>query len=259
MKKGIVGLIICLSVFLVIGYFEINNKDNTILKNTKMVTKQNNNMLSLMLETSSGSGDYAPSTDGAWPSEGYSFNASLSKCENGSEITWDNTAKTVNFNGSVSDKCYVYFDLVPPAKYWNDNFSGKSYAFPNTPGTTYESVNALITGYNNFTNKPYYIKTTATEYQVCLYNEATGKEFCLKADYWVKGDTDGSATKAKLKADMESALGVPTSSCSSSTSEAYCIVLGSFECSTTSSGGVYCTDRAIGGCTVSTNDSASCE
>ena len=38
------------------------------------------------------------------------FNAELSKCENGSTLSWDNTKNVVVFSGNVSDKCYVYFD-----------------------------------------------------------------------------------------------------------------------------------------------------
>ena len=46
--------------------------------------------------------------------EGYKFNSNLSRCENGSELGWDDTKKTIVFSGNVSDKCYVYFDIFIP-------------------------------------------------------------------------------------------------------------------------------------------------
>ena len=68
-----------------------------------------------MLETEANSGNYEMTTATSWPTEGYVFNTTLSKCENGSELSWDDTNKKVLMSGNVSDKCYVYFDIyVPP-------------------------------------------------------------------------------------------------------------------------------------------------
>ena len=73
------------------------------------------NTLSMMLETEAGSGNYEMTTRSEWPTEGYVFNSELSKCENGGELSWDDTNKRVVMSGNVSDKCYVYFDVyVPP-------------------------------------------------------------------------------------------------------------------------------------------------
>ena len=67
------------------------------------------------LEQTAGAGDYKQVTQSNWPTEGYKFNAELSKCENGSTLSWDNTKNVVVFSGNVSDKCYVYFDIwIPP-------------------------------------------------------------------------------------------------------------------------------------------------
>ena len=52
-------------------------------------------------------------TRSEWPTEGYVFNANLSKCENGGELSWDDENKRVLMSGNVSDKCYVYFDIKP--------------------------------------------------------------------------------------------------------------------------------------------------
>ncbi len=76
--------------------------------------KNNSNMLSMMLETEAGSGKYQETTTSSWPTEGYTFNENLSKCEKGSSLSWDSTKNTVVMMGNNSDKCYVYFDLIPP-------------------------------------------------------------------------------------------------------------------------------------------------
>ena len=80
-------------------------------------TKNNSNMLSMMLETSAGSGEYQQTTASVWPTEGYTFNENLSKCEKGSSLSWDSTKNTVVMMGNVSDKCYVYFDVYVPPRY----------------------------------------------------------------------------------------------------------------------------------------------
>ena len=68
------------------------------------------NTLSMMLETEAGSGNYEMTTASSWPTDGYVFNSTLSKCENGGELSWDDEKKVVLMSGNVSDKCYVYFD-----------------------------------------------------------------------------------------------------------------------------------------------------
>ena len=70
------------------------------------------NTLSMMLETEAGSGNYEMTTASSWPTDGYVFNTTLSKCENGGELSWDDENKRVVMSGNVSDKCYVYFDKV---------------------------------------------------------------------------------------------------------------------------------------------------
>ena len=71
-----------------------------------------NDTISMMLETEAGSGNYEMTTANGWPTDGYVFNTIFSKCENGGELSWDDTNKRVLMSGNVSDKCYVYFDKV---------------------------------------------------------------------------------------------------------------------------------------------------
>ena len=72
--------------------------------------------ISMNLEQTAGAGDYKTVTQSSWPTEGYEFNAELSKCENGSTLSWDDTKKAIIVSGNLSDKCYVYFDIwIPPS------------------------------------------------------------------------------------------------------------------------------------------------
>lgn len=109
MKKKIVliSVLFMLSIFGIVRYI-IN--DDVFYENDQ--NNNLNNIISMNLEQNLGKGDYKQVTQSDWPTEGYSFNVTLSKCENGSSLSWDSVNKTVVFNGNVSDKCYVYFDLA---------------------------------------------------------------------------------------------------------------------------------------------------
>ena len=113
-KKVIIlsSFTIILLVFVIILYSS---------KYKKQVYSENENneirtgaSISMMIETKAGSGNYEVSTSSEWPTDGYMFNANLSKCENGGELSWNDETKSVVLTTGVSDKCYVYFDIVPP-------------------------------------------------------------------------------------------------------------------------------------------------
>lgn len=105
MLSGILFIIIIISVLV---YFNKNNNDlENVLQNKKY-----NETISMMLETASGSGEYEKTTASEWPTDGYIFNTELSKCENGSTLSWDAENNKVVMSGNTSDKCYVYFDKV---------------------------------------------------------------------------------------------------------------------------------------------------
>ncbi len=106
MKKKVI-----LALILVVIFIFVNNKEKEL--NVLETKELNNNTLSMMLETSAGTGEYQETTASSWPAEGYTFNENLSKCENGSSLNWDNIKKIVVMSGNLSDKCYVYFDKEP--------------------------------------------------------------------------------------------------------------------------------------------------
>ena len=142
-------------------------------------------------------------------------------------------------------------------RYWNDNFGGTTYSTSSLPtgsdlNGTYTTREALASAYSNWSTSPYYVKTAIFDgdvinHQACLwYNN---REFCFEGDYW---DTNGTTTMNKLQADMESALGVSATNCTSSSGAAYCY-FGDFDCHANSSGhvacgggGPYCTSRLNG-------------
>ena len=81
--------------------------------------------ISMNLEQTAGAGDYKTVTQSNWPTEGYEFNAELSRCENGSEISWDDTKNAVIVSGNLIDKCYVYFDkILTLAEYVKSQYTG---------------------------------------------------------------------------------------------------------------------------------------
>ena len=88
----------------------VKTKDSEVEKMPKQV--KNTNMLTMMLETEAGTGSYEEVIQSEWPQDGYVFNASLSRCENGGSLSWDDNAKKIILNTDVSDKCYVYLIFI---------------------------------------------------------------------------------------------------------------------------------------------------
>ena len=119
-------LLLC-NILLIVGLifkFNIYRNENEESLKPKVEKK---NLLSMNLEQTAGVGDYKTVSRSEWPTEGYIFNSELSRCENGSEISWDDTKKVVVVSGNLSDKCYVYFDIYQPttlAEYVISQYTG---------------------------------------------------------------------------------------------------------------------------------------
>ncbi len=95
-------LIIFSILFLIVACFGIfynieskSYKDEDSSSSTIQIKEEDT--LSMMLETAYESGEYKQVTQSSWPDKGYTFNATLSKCENGSELSWDDEQKLVYF------------------------------------------------------------------------------------------------------------------------------------------------------------------
>ncbi len=119
----IVTLVLLVALITSFNYFKTTNAyiDDSVNNQTK-ITKG----ISMNLEQTAGAGDYKTVTRSSWPTEGYKFNAELSRCENGSTLSWDDTKKAVIVSGNLSDKCYVYFDIYQPtlAEYIKSQYTG---------------------------------------------------------------------------------------------------------------------------------------
>ena len=115
MKKKYI--IITISILLILTtclyVFMGDNTKRIVISNEESKKLTNNNALTMMYETEAGSGEYQVTSDTTWPQEGYVFNDRLSKCENGSELSWDDENNRVIMEANTSDKCYVYFDKEP--------------------------------------------------------------------------------------------------------------------------------------------------
>ena len=106
---SIVGIFIL--TFIIYNYI---NTDGVVIASGKSEEYVNDRTFSLMLETSRGSGEYQVSNDTTWPGSGYMYNETLSSCENGSQLIWNEETNSVTLKANISDKCYLYFDIVPP-------------------------------------------------------------------------------------------------------------------------------------------------
>ena len=120
---SIITLVLLITFVTSFNYFKTSNNyvEDSVNNQTK-ITKG----ISMNLEQTAGAGDYKQVTQSNWPTEGYKFNAELSKCENGGEISWDDTKKAVIVSGNLSDKCYVYFDIyqLTLAEYIKSQYTG---------------------------------------------------------------------------------------------------------------------------------------
>ena len=94
MKKVVKRIALLLIVFGIgvgVTLLYTNNKYKVYEEEESKQIKKHVDTISMMLETEAGSGNYEMTTASSWPTDGYVFNTKLSKCENGSELSWDDT------------------------------------------------------------------------------------------------------------------------------------------------------------------------
>ena len=90
------------------------------------------NTLAIMYENDNG--EYVESTSSNWLGDGYTFNATLSKCKNGSKIYYDSATNKVMVEANTNDRCYVYFDIL---NFRNTCIKDNSNTFACKIATTY--------------------------------------------------------------------------------------------------------------------------
>ena len=114
-KKYIIFSMVILVLVAFVTSFNYFKTTNTYVENNSNNQTKITKGISMNLEQTAGAGDYKTVTQSGWPTEGYKFNTELSRCENGSTLSWDDTKKAVIVSGNLSDKCYVYFDIWIPS------------------------------------------------------------------------------------------------------------------------------------------------
>ena len=151
------------------------NKDNVEITNeVGNKSKKSNNLLTMNLEQTAGAGDYKTVTQSEWPTEGYKFNSELSRCENGSELSWDDVNKKILMSGVSADKCYVYFDIARFDKLCNTStlacHVAKLYTGTQGENGIYYHNTSLINGAGD--NNYRYAGANPNNY-ICLGSDAT--------------------------------------------------------------------------------------
>ena len=182
---SIVGIL--LASFIILSYI---NNDGVVIASGKSEEYVNNRTFSLMLETSAGSGEYQVSNDTTWPGSGYMYNETLSSCENGSTLIWNDETNTVTLKANISDKCYLYFDIVPPDVTLATNNTDNTFN-PSTPATL--SCSNATASYNQKYNRVQ-ISQINNQYTSCTltYQTPSSKNYLNNYIIGLAGQTQGT-------------------------------------------------------------------
>ena len=187
------GFIIIILVFILIVYKNSYKNEIYIEKNDENVKNNEKinkipGMVSLMLETKAGSGEYKASTSKTWPTNGYELNTEKSGCENGGTISYNETTKKVIVKTNISDKCYAYFDVIPP---------DVTLSITNRP-TTYGKLGSINCTNSNATYNQKYnrveISSIDKKYTSCTlnYTDSTSKVNLASYIMEKRGTTQGN-------------------------------------------------------------------
>ena len=175
MKKIINRLIIVILVLSnIILLYNIYNLKKEVLSYKENYKKSKKNMISMMLETDTNSKTYIQSTDSTWPSEGYMFNEEMSKCEQGSKLSWDDTNKKVVMEGNSSDKCYVFFDKYSPITINNYSITSSGNKITITIDAT-SGTGTISKYYYSKDDGVTYIESTSNNYVFTSLDKGTYK------------------------------------------------------------------------------------
>ena len=194
-KKIIFGVSIMCIIVISITLILITNKSSSKILDSNLENTTDNSdnkapgMFAIMLETQAGSGKYEQSTSGLWPGSGYEFNSTLSKCENGGILTWNEENRTVNLKSNLSDKCYLYFDIEPH----------DAMIYTNNNGSYNQSTPATLscTGADAIYNPLYQrieISSIANKYTSCnlTYQTPSSKTYLNNYIIGLSGTTQGT-------------------------------------------------------------------
>ena len=152
-------LVVTEFIIIVISLFSLDNNVNQ-----SYLSDNSSNLLTMMLETDIDSNQYEAATSNDWPESGYIFNASMSGCERGGTLSWNNETNKVVMESLDPDKCYVYFDRYDSAVINNvttSNITNNSITLT-IEATAGESQ--IATYYFSSNNGGYYEESTNNTY-----------------------------------------------------------------------------------------------
>ena len=181
------GFVVFLTIIVVFIY-KNNFNENNLLSEIKEKKIEPLSGLAIMLETKRGSGVYNISTSGTFPEAGYEFNSVKSGCENGGTLSYNEETQKVTLKSNISDKCYVYFDVVPP---------DVSVAVNNLP-TTYGKLGNIICDNSSTTYNQQYNRIEVSQingkYTSCTLNYTDSSSKVNLATYIIglAGTTQGN-------------------------------------------------------------------
>ena len=197
-RKKIIVLISCVFVTCLVIIFAYNksfNKNKHIEEIKENSSNKVPDMVSIMLETGVDTNKYELSSSNEYPTSKYEFNSVKSKCENGGTLTWNDTTNKLVLKTNISDKCYAYFDVLPPDVTVN---------ISNRPTTLTERKIGVIscTNSNATYNQQYNrieISSIDKKYTSCTLNYTDSTSKVNLADYIIglSGKTQGSGKVLK--------------------------------------------------------------
>ena len=110
----------------------------------------NSNMFAIMLEQADGT--YKESSDNSWPTDGYTYNASMSGCIdiNGNKLdgvlSYDATNNIATVDTGATSYCYLYFSLPPNLYDVCGSYDKMSSCVANENISQIEGVNSIEAG-----------------------------------------------------------------------------------------------------------------
>ena len=217
-KKIILSLIIIVSISLGILIGSTFNKEEASFDDDDTSSSNhivNEQTLSMMIEQTAGAGDYKLEERTSWPTDGYMFNSTLSKCENGGELGWDETKGVITMTGNMSDKCYIYFDIYSAAVVNSFTYTATSSSLTITASAT-KGTNAI---------SKYYFSINNGSYNESSSNSYTFSSLSAETTYTIKIKVKDSSNKesAVYSGTAKTSTITLADYCSSGTSLATCI------------------------------------
>lgn len=117
-----IGIIFCVCLLVIVEiialflmYKSINNKNANLATVDLKGNIVNNDMFAIMLEQSDGT--YKEDKSNTWPTDGYTYNESMSGCIdiNGNRLdgvlTYDSTNNIATVDTGKTSYCYLYFSI----------------------------------------------------------------------------------------------------------------------------------------------------